>query len=317
MDNHLLIVNNRSHYFEFDLTVEGLDDADAKVCFTILSKPFDMQFHCERVSGTRWGIELPKMGFMSPSTYTFTVTAVIDGYFFEAFRGNITVSKSHEVYVNKEDAVMKVESRQQPKPQRTSKPEPVEETTEVEPEGDNGRVVQPAANEGDNITRSQVHDIITRLTASDKTAAVSEAKTQSPEPEPKPEAKTKPQDDPLAEARRIASKLLKEEKKTGDSALAKTDNSKVKSIIREHKQKEAERKQRRQLKEQKQHEAAIQKTNAPVKKETPGVLTESVKKPDTSERDARARAVLESLSNKEHDEAVAAPAFKRSGRVVK
>jgi hypothetical protein len=266
-----------------------------------------MQFHCKRVEDTKWGIDLPKMQFMAAGTYTFKVTAVIDGYYFEAHRGTLNVQKSPEVYVKTEDAKMRVESREVEKP-APKKSEPVPEQ-KIEPvDSTNGRVIQEPANEGDNVTRDQVRDIISRLTKSEDV-------TEEQKPVAKSEPVAKPEADPLAEARKVARKLLSEEQKTGASALAKTDDSKVKNIIREHKKQEAERKKLREQQLAQQHARARKQTAAVVKQNPPEPASTPIAEKD-NERDARAKAVLESL-HKEEKATAPAPKFKRGGKVVK
>jgi DNA polymerase III gamma/tau subunit len=311
MSEQLIIVNSREHYFEFDLVVEGLDDSDAKVCFNILSQPFDMCFECKRVKPGKWGVDLPKMQYLVPTTYTFTVTAVITGYYFEAHRGEITVSKSPEIYVKREDMQMRVESRaaDAPKPV-TEEPAP---TTPVKPKAKDHvpekRVVQRPARPGDNVTEDQVKDIISRLTSSE--TIIEDAK---PAPAKKPvDVKPLADQDALTEARRVAKKLLAAEEKTGDSALAKTSDKDVKQIIREHKRQEAEKKKRREIQ--------LERKNAEAKKAAPAkpVITEGAPKAASvqidAEADARAKAVLESFKAEPAKPSTAA--FKKGGKVVK
>lgn len=306
MENHLQIVNNRSHYYEFDLHVEGLDDTITKVCFNILSEPFDMAFHCKCVGEHKWGIELPKMMYLQPTTYTFTITAVIDGYFFEAFRGILTVSKSPEVYVRAEDMKMKLGRREEPvQEQQPAEPVAKKPTTEkVEP-------AQPT----DSVSSDDIKEIISRFGKAETTPKqpVKEAKTEPPKQSAP--AKQYPKPDPLEAARKIANKLLNEEKKTGDSALTKTEDTRVKDIIREHKKQEADKKAREQARRQRLNEEAKKKEQAAKKEE---VLTESTKQPQQlSERDAKAKAILESVKKEDTTPQKSSPAFKRGGTVVK
>lgn len=311
MDTNLNIVNNRTHYFEFDLVVEGLDDADAKVCFVILSQPFDMTFHCKRVGDNKWGLELPKLAFIEPTTYQVKITAVIDGYFFEAHRGTINITKSADVYVKTEDTKMKVESRKE----EPKKPQPAPAPTTVKEQ----RVVKPAANEGDQVTRDQVREIVSRLKASETQPLTEETKPVENKKKPVVSKKVEtPKDDPLAEARKTAQKLFNEGK-VKHSPQGKSDD-KVKQIISEYnkekqQQKQREReKQRRLAEEAKKKEALELVANA--KSKQPQPVSEEV---EVNEKDAKAKAVLESISKKPETAEQAQPTvkFKKSGTVVK
>ncbi len=121
MDNHVLLNNHIDNHFEFDLTVEGLKMDDIVVRFVIHAEPFNMVFLCEHLKGSMWFVDLPKMQYLEATTYSFVVEAIIDGYYFKAHSGALTVTKSPEVYVKTSESEMKVEGKTIPEEKK--KPE--------------------------------------------------------------------------------------------------------------------------------------------------------------------------------------------------
>ena len=103
MDTALATINqHKENYFNFDMTVDGLNADDADVRFVIKYKPdLSLVFPCEHESGSRWTVDMPPVPMLDATAYNFVIEVVIDGYYFEPFRGLLNVVGTPEVYVSK------------------------------------------------------------------------------------------------------------------------------------------------------------------------------------------------------------------------
>lgn len=114
MDTNAIINSHVDNHFDFDLSVNGLKGENVVVRFVIEAEPFCMVFPCERKIDTKWSLHIPKLPGVEPATYRCYIEAMIDGYYFRPHEGSITVAKTPEVYVNKEQHQTKVRARPEP-----------------------------------------------------------------------------------------------------------------------------------------------------------------------------------------------------------
>jgi hypothetical protein len=139
MDQNIFIRQDRAEHYEFQLQVNGLPTDEIAVRFVLHSDPFMITIPCTRVKGDTWSVELPKMPFLEATTYQFVIEAVVEGHYFEAFRGSVTVAKSPEVYVRNSDAQVKLRNRDftaAPSAKPATEPEETKVTAAAEEKSD-------------------------------------------------------------------------------------------------------------------------------------------------------------------------------------
>ena len=92
MENVITIVNTRANPLDFDIAIQGVDSKDAQVKFVIETNPVQFGFPCTRGEGEKWHVELPPLPQIEQVSYNFHIEIVVDGYFFEPYRGTINVT---------------------------------------------------------------------------------------------------------------------------------------------------------------------------------------------------------------------------------
>jgi hypothetical protein len=97
MENVITIVNTRENPLDFDIVIQGVDSADAQVKFIIETNPVHFGFPCTRGEGDKWNVVLPPLPHIERVSYNFHIEIVVDGYFFEPYRGTINVTAEPEV----------------------------------------------------------------------------------------------------------------------------------------------------------------------------------------------------------------------------
>ena len=93
MDKKISIVNTRDNEFEFDISIDGVDKKNMMVSFVIKTDSVNLQFPCKENedNADKWEVVVPPMPMLELATYPFCVTIVVDGYFFEPFKGTAVV----------------------------------------------------------------------------------------------------------------------------------------------------------------------------------------------------------------------------------
>lgn len=321
MEHNIFITNSKAEHFDFDLEIKGLSGQDVSVRLVLHSDPFNMMFPATSLGEGKWTLEFPAMPFLEPSTYKFLIEAVVDGYYFPAHEGTMTVSKSPEVYVKKDDVTMKVRNKKVTVADTEPATKPEEE--KVKP----ATTPQPAPSIGDD----KFKEIIDRLKkgGAENPDAKKEEKKSEPEKaedkkeEPKKED-VKEKEDPLAAAKRKADELLTETPKAKKKetpakkapAKTKADPDKVRQIIAETKQEQQQRKERETQRKQRLNEEAKKKAEAAKQQEKKEEIVAEEKKP--SEKDLAAKAILESAKKPvENQQPQKKVAFKKGNTVTK
>ena len=92
--NHL-----KQNTIEFELEVEGdkVEGEEYHVRFVVETHGVDLSFPCN-VNGKKCVANIPVLDFMDKTTFNFRVEVIVDGYFFEASKGVVTVVGSNEIY---------------------------------------------------------------------------------------------------------------------------------------------------------------------------------------------------------------------------
>lgn len=307
MDN-IIVTSNKSHYFEFDIVIEGLDAVDPSVRFTILSSPYDISIPCKPLGQHKWSLDIPVLAFMEITTYKFCISVVVDGYYFEAHKGTFTLTKSPEVYVRTDDVKQVVKSKEpetvdivvdpkihnKPKEAPVAKHEPIiKPETKVEP-------VKAPEVKKDELKYDR--DAMVASLMKDAAEALSDTKVVD---KLKDEAKKEQEEEKAAvtEAKQVnikkpVTKAKKPEEKKVTESIIKPSAPVAKPAVME----------------------PIIKSSSP-KKPQPApkvhkeVVTEAVKEPVVSKQEQAIKAALQ--ATEKHSDENAQSIFKKGGTVVK
>jgi len=218
MDSNIILVNNKSQYFEFDLVVEGLDSADCKVRFTLYSNPYDISISCTPKGQDKWCFTIPPLPFMEITTYNFCISAVVDGYYFEAHKGILTLTKTPEVYVRGDDLK-----------QHATAPEVKDEQPKLDRVSDVDRDALVAAVMKDAAETASGHKEEPKKEEPQIQFTIGEEptiKAESPAVETKKQVAEAPVDKKISEAEKIAAEILKENVKPAEKQQAKSVTNK-------------------------------------------------------------------------------------------
>jgi len=96
MENVVSIVNTRENPLEFDISIQGVDDNDTTVKFVIETNPVHFSFICHKEDG-KWVVVIPPLPHIERVSYNFHLEIVVDGYYFEPYRGTLNVTAEPEV----------------------------------------------------------------------------------------------------------------------------------------------------------------------------------------------------------------------------
>lgn len=291
MDNNIFLQNSKGEQFDFELSVNGLSGADVHVRFVLKSDPFHMMFPCTHVSGDKWNLDLPAMPFLDVTTYNFVLEAIVDGYYFPAHEGTLTVTKSPEVYIKKADAEMKVTSStasgQPPRSFDDAKADNQEEQKSEEKNDEFKKII--------NRLKSPVADPDAKADKKEEDKKVDEQKA-----------------DPFADAQKVADQILSEDAPAPKKSKKPAKKANGADIIREHK--EAQRLKKEQDAERRKLINESRKAKKkPVVEEKP--VVEQEEEPQLSEKDLAAKAIL--AESKSTDATPKSPIFKKGKTVTK
>jgi excinuclease UvrABC ATPase subunit len=91
MMENITIHANKETVFDFEASVRGLDLKTGKVLFMVdISDNEKHVIACEHVVGIKWSVKFPENTF-KPETYNYTLSIIIDGYYFEPMSGSLNV----------------------------------------------------------------------------------------------------------------------------------------------------------------------------------------------------------------------------------
>lgn len=106
MDKVITISKNKENMLEFSVEIQGLDDtSNVDVRFIIVTTEFDLSFKCSKIDDDNWSVKIPSISFINTSTYSFHISVVANGYFFDALQGSINVTESNTEEHTKPDSV--------------------------------------------------------------------------------------------------------------------------------------------------------------------------------------------------------------------
>ena len=97
MENVVSIVNTRENPLEFDISIQGVNDSDTSVKFVIETNPVHFTFPCRKGEGDKWVVDIPPLPHIERVSYPFHIEIVVDGYYFEPYRGTLNVTAEPEV----------------------------------------------------------------------------------------------------------------------------------------------------------------------------------------------------------------------------
>ncbi len=100
MDNNISFTNTKDTEFEFELSIEGLSDANAKVRFVIDTPNISFSFACKPLGSKMWSVIIPAMSHIERTTFPFHIEVIAEGYYFEPLKGVASVVASPELYVS-------------------------------------------------------------------------------------------------------------------------------------------------------------------------------------------------------------------------
>lgn len=92
MENVVSIVNTRTNPLEFDITIQGVDTADTIAKFVIETSGVHFVFPCRHLQGDKWACDVPPLPQIEQVSYPFHIEVVVDGYYFEPYRGTLNVT---------------------------------------------------------------------------------------------------------------------------------------------------------------------------------------------------------------------------------
>lgn len=102
-DNVLQIFSTKENTIDFNITTQGLADANLKVCFVIETSQMNVSFYAQKTEGEKWRVTIPPISFLEKTAYNFCIYVVADEYYFEPFRGIVNVLTTPELYINLPD----------------------------------------------------------------------------------------------------------------------------------------------------------------------------------------------------------------------
>lgn len=99
MNNVISIIRTRNNDLEFEVDIKGVRTENVDVRFVIELDDMSYCFQCNAVDETEdtWSVNVPPLPQLSPKEYPFHMEVIVDGYFFEAFTGMLTVVNEPKV----------------------------------------------------------------------------------------------------------------------------------------------------------------------------------------------------------------------------
>jgi len=98
--DNLQITLNAETSFEFELSVKGIDIAEAVVRFGLEKSGVTLQFVCKRESGSDdWNVVIPRLDKfgLKEGLYDHTIEVIANGYYFAPVKGKSEVAPGPEV----------------------------------------------------------------------------------------------------------------------------------------------------------------------------------------------------------------------------
>ena len=96
MEN-VTIVNGRENELEFDINIQGANKKEPMIRFVIEGKPINFGFHCQHGEADNWSAIIPAIPQLKNKSYPFRLEVIVDGYYFEPFRGTVDVIAEPDV----------------------------------------------------------------------------------------------------------------------------------------------------------------------------------------------------------------------------
>lgn len=99
METPIKINHLKQNDIDFELEVEGdaVADEPYEVRFVIQTSDLALSFPCV-VIGKKCTVKIPVLDFLDRTTFNYRIEVIVDGYFFEASKGIVTVVGTSELY---------------------------------------------------------------------------------------------------------------------------------------------------------------------------------------------------------------------------
>lgn len=100
MENSITITNTKDNFVQFDVNVDGVDSNSLSVRFVIDTSQMCLSFYAHKIKDDTWEVTVPSMPFVERTTYPFHIEVVVDGYYFEPFKGIVNVVGPVDIYTS-------------------------------------------------------------------------------------------------------------------------------------------------------------------------------------------------------------------------
>lgn len=128
MDNIVSIRHQKENVLEFELTIEGVEGKDPIVKLVIQGNSISLGFGATKKEKTTWQVKIPKLSILEKTAYPFHIEVLVDGYYFEAFKGTVNVLGSAEIY-SSEPKNITIQPSKQEKPSAPKKEDSSKKST--------------------------------------------------------------------------------------------------------------------------------------------------------------------------------------------
>ncbi len=90
MEN-VTIVEGRVNEIEFEMNLSGVNKKEPAVRFVIENKSMNYTMIAKHGDGDNWAVSIPVIPNLKNKSYPFRLEVIVDGYYFEPFRGTVDI----------------------------------------------------------------------------------------------------------------------------------------------------------------------------------------------------------------------------------
>lgn len=151
MEN-ITIINGRENTLEFDIDIQGANKKKPVVRFVVENKSISYTFQCKHSEDNDWTVIIPIIPELKNKPHPFRIEVIVDGYYFEPFRGTAEVLAEPEVKTkdvnNTQPDKPVISSVNVKNSDKSTKPEPKKEKASVETDKKKTTKVKEVKEEG-------------------------------------------------------------------------------------------------------------------------------------------------------------------------
>lgn len=124
---------NTGYEFQFDMSIDGMDDHTPDVHFIIsgATAGYEVSINCEQVDDNTWVVAIPKLPIKKGCSPEFRVEVVIDGYHFVPVTGTIKPVVGPSISI-KSDTFKPIKPAKESRAPKKPSPPPVKESVEFD-----------------------------------------------------------------------------------------------------------------------------------------------------------------------------------------